>query len=183
MAPAFNFQKDNPMEFTTTLQKFDSPLWGFHIMVPDAAAAPFLEEKEKRVVCTLNGSEEFQCALMPRGDGSYFININKKLREKLKLKPGSTVTASIRKDESEYGLPMPEELAELLTQDEEGNRLFHALTPGKQRNLLYIVGTPKTSETRIKRAVVCVEHLKANGGKIDFRRLNQDMKEANRSWQ
>ena len=76
---------------------------------------------------------------------------------------------------------MPEEMAEVLAQDEEGNRLFHALSPGKQRTLLYYAGQPKTSDTRLKRAVVFVEHLKANKGKIDFKQLNLDMKEANRS--
>ena len=168
------------MQFTTTLQKFDSPLWGFHIAVPDNVSKKFLESGGARVVCTLNGTEEFQCALMPKGDGSYFININKKLRDKLKLKLGSEIHVALRQDDSEYGLPMPEELAELLALDEEGNELFHALTPGKQRNLLYIAGSPKTSETRIKKAVVVIEHLKANGGKINFKQLNEDMKEANR---
>ena len=98
------------------------------------------------------------------------------LRDKLGLKLGMQVQASLRKDDSEYGLPMPEELAELLQQDEDGNALFHALTPGKQRTLLYIVGSPKTSDTRLRRAIVVVEHLKSNGGKINFRRLNEDMK-------
>ncbi len=170
-------------EFTAILQKFDSNLWFYYILVPEAICEPFIGEKEKRVVCTLNGTEEFQCALMPKGEGGYFININKKLRDKLKLNIGDAVTASIRKDDSQYGLPMPEEMAELMQQDDEGNRLFHALTPGKQRNLLYIVGSPKTSETRLKRAVVCIEHLKVNGGKIDFKRLNEDLKTANREWQ
>ncbi len=114
---------------------------------------------------------------MPKGDGGFFININKKIRDKLKLKVGMQVQASLRKDESKYGLPMPEELDELLKQDVEGDRLFHALTPGKQRNLLYIVGNAKKSDTRITRAIIVVEHLKANDGKIDFKMLNQALKE------
>ncbi len=169
------------MTFTAELENFNTALWGFHIVVPAPHATPFLDGKDRRVVCTLNGSLEFQCALMPKGDGHFFININKKNRDKLKLQLGSQVEVSLRKDESEYGLPMPEELAEMLAQDDEGNQLFHALTPGKQRNLLYIAGQPKTSDTRLKRAVVLVEHLKANKGKIDFKQLNLDLKEANRS--
>jgi uncharacterized protein YdeI (YjbR/CyaY-like superfamily) len=117
---------------------------------------------------------------MPRGDGTHFININKELRDQLKLRVGMEVTATLQKDESKYGLPIPEELQELLIQDPEGDRLFHALTPGKQRSLIYIVGKPKQSETRIKKAVVLIEHLKANLGKIDFKRLNEDMKAANK---
>ncbi len=169
------------MTFTTPLENFNTALWTFHIVVLEQYAKPFLDGNDRRVVCTLNGSLEFQCALMPKGDGHFFININKKIRDKLKLQLGSMVEVSLRKDESEYGLPMPEEFGETLAQDEEGNRYFQALTPGKQRNLLYIAGQPKTSDTRLKRAIVLVEHLKANKGKIDFKQLNLDMKEANRS--
>ena len=167
------------MKFTAVLAKSESPLWSFHIPVPEGVAQHFLSQNHKRVVCNLNGKEEFQCALMPKGDGSYFIIANKQLRNKLHLKVGDEVNVFLKKDESKYGLPMPEELQELLNQDGEGNRLFHALTPGKQRNLLYIAGKPKRAETRLKKSIVIVEHLKAQKGKIDFKQLNVDMKNAN----
>lgn len=175
------FQSLFDMTFTAAIGNFNTALWGFHLVVPEEYAKPFLDGNDRRVVCTLNGSLEFQCALMHKGDGHFFININKKIRDKLKLQLGSMVEVTLCKDESEYGLPMPEEFAEVLSQDEAGNQLFHALTPGKQRNLLYIAGQPKTSDVRLKRAVVLVEHLKANKGKIDFKQLNQDMKTANQS--
>ncbi len=70
-----------------------------------------------------------------------------------------------------------EELAELLAQDEEGNRFFHALTPGKLRTLLYIVGQPKNSDIRLHRALAIVEHLKMNQGKIDYKTLNISIRE------
>ncbi len=166
------------MTFTTTLDKFDSNLWGHHIFVPDVIAKSFITENgDRRVVCTLNDTVKFQCALMPKGDGGFFININKKIRDSLQLKIGMQVQATLRKDDSKYGLPMPEELDELFKMDEEGNRLFHALTPGKQRTLLYIVGFPKTSDKRITRAIAVVEHLKANNGKIDFKMLNVALRE------
>ncbi|MCB0571617.1 MAG: DUF1905 domain-containing protein [Phaeodactylibacter sp.] len=166
------------IEFTSVLEDFNSSLWGHHIVVPEAIAQVFLSQGSRRVVCRLNGQVEFQCALMPKGDGSYFININKKLRDKLGLKPGMAIQASLREDDSTYGLPMPEELRELLRQDEEGDRLFHALTPGKQRSLLYIVGSPKTSDTRLRRAIVVIEHLRNNGGKLNFRKLNEGLKQS-----
>ena len=168
------------MQFTSTLSKFDSLLWGFHITVPDEVARPFLSKNKKRVVCTINGTETFQCALMPQKNGPHFINLNKKLRDKLRLRIGMEVRAKLKEDRSKYGLPMPDEMEELLQQDPEGDQIFHALTPGKQRSLLYIAGKPKRSETRLKKAIVIIEHLKVNQGKIDFKRLNEDMKEANR---
>ena len=162
--------------FTAVIEKLDSRLWSYHFVVPDLAAQQFISAGQRRVVCTINGKETYQCALMPKGDGAYFINVNKKLRDKLGLKLGTPVNVSLVEDESEYGLPVPEELAELLKMDEEGDKLFHALTPGKQRTLLYIIAHPKNSDARIGRAIATLEHLKANGGKINYRVLNTAIK-------
>lgn len=171
---------ENKYHFTAVLEKFNSTLWGHHLSVPDAVAQIFVANDTKRVVCTLNETVEFQAALMPKGDGSWFININKTLRDKLALKIGTPVRVSLRKDDSEYGLPMPEELAELLLQDTEGNQIFHALTPGKQRTLLYIVGSVKSPDLRLNRAIVVVEHLKENSGKINFKQLYAQLKTSGR---
>jgi len=168
---------DDALFFETTLEESTNKLWGCHFPVPQTIALTLLEDnKEKRVVCALNGTLEYQCALIPRGDGSYLIMVNKKNQTKLGIKPGSRVRVGLRKDDSEYGLPMPEELAEVLAQDEEGNRLFHALTPGKIRTLLYIVGQPRNSDARIRRALAVLGHLRKNGGKIDYKQLNLDLR-------
>jgi hypothetical protein len=166
--------------FTAVLEKFNSNLWGHHLSVPDTVAQVFVANDAKRIVCTLNEAVEFQAALMPKGDGAWFININKTLRDKLGLMIGTPVRVALRKDDSEYGLPMPEEFAELLHQDEVGNQIFHALTPGKQRTLLYIVGSVKSPDLRLNRAIVVVEHLKENSGKINFKQLYAQLKNPER---
>ena len=168
------------IEFTTRLDNFNSSLWGHHIHVPAGMARPFLEKENRRVVCTLNGALDFQCALMPKGDGDFFINVNKEIRKKLGLKEGMQVSVSLKEDDSKYGLPMPEEFEELLKQDEEGSNFFHALTPGRQRALIHIVGSPKTSHTRLKKALVILEYLKSTAGELDFKALNIAFKEANK---
>ncbi len=164
------------MEFTAKLENFNTRLWSYHIKVPKAIAAHFLEMGDKRVVCRLNDTIDFQCAIMPAGDGVFFININKKIRDQLKLKEGSKLVVHLEKDDSEYGLPFPEELKELLDQDKVGNKLFHDLTPGKQRNLIYAAGQVKNTDLRIHRSMVIIEHLKKNNGKINFRQLNQELR-------
>lgn len=169
-------QPDETLHFTSHIEISTNKLWGAHFSVPEVIARIFISGDDRRVVCNLNEKVEYQCALLPKGDGSFLITVNKKIRDQLGLKAGSPVRVSLRKDESKYGLPMPEELAELLAQDEEGNRLFHALRPGKLRTLLYIVGQPKNSDARLRRALVIVEHLKKNGGKINYRQLNEEMK-------
>lgn len=169
---------EDALHFTAFLELSTNRLWGCHFGVPPVIADALIGAgASKRVVCLLNGIVEYQCGLISRGDGTFVITVNKKIQNQLGLKIGSKISASLRVDESEYGLPMPEELAELLVQDEEGNRLIHALTPGKLRTLLYLVGQPKSTELRLHRALVVVEHLKANAGKIDYKQLNLSIRD------
>ena len=167
------------MQFSSRIDRFDSDLWHYHVAVSKEQAAPFIKDNDRRVVCTINGAHSFHCALMPDGKGGFFININKEIRKKLGLVLGQEVSLSLSPDESEYGLPMPEEFAELLAQDEEGSTYFHALTPGKQRSLIYQVGNVKNPDKRINRGLVILEHLKMHGGILDFKVLNAEMKAFN----
>lgn len=164
--------------FTSTLERSDNKLWGSHFLVPKKIAEKLIDAESRRVVCMLNESAEFQCAILHYGNGRHVISVNKKLRDTLRIDVGSEVQVLLRKDESEYGLPLPGELEELFKQDTEGKKVFHKLTRGKQRTLLYIISSAKNSEKRIVRAIAIVNHLKANKGKIDYKKLNISLKPA-----
>lgn len=170
----------NPEEtftFTSYLEESNNRLWGQHFIVPAPIVAALSEGSEdKRVVCNINGIVEYQCAMLPKGAGVYIISVNKARVKKLNLKLGDQVQVSLHKDDSEYGLPVPEEFTEVLEQDPEAKDFWEKLTPGKQRTMLYIVAQPKSSDLRIGRAVVIAEHLKAFKGKINFRALNDELK-------
>ena len=167
--------------FETHLEKNPSSLsWNYTIDVPIELAKPFIEKNNRRVMCTLNEKHEFHAALMPNGKKGFFIMINSEVRKKLKLGEDAKLKVQLRKDTSKYGIHLPEEMEELLLIDEEGSMFFHQLTPGKQRSLLHIIGKPKSSDIRLKKAVVVLEHLKTNNGKLDFKMLNEAFKEANR---
>lgn len=165
------------MDFTSTLQNYHTALWTFHIKVPAAIANSFVgEDGSRRVICRLNDKLEFQCAILPNGDEEFFILVNKKIRDTLRIQLNDTVSVSLRKDDSEYGLPMPDEFKAMLEADPEGDELFHALTPGKRRTLLHIVGTVKNTDLRINRSLVILEHLKNNKGQINFKNLNAELR-------
>ena len=169
------------MQFTTSLQRKPSSLmWNYQIPVPDGIASKLIDAGDRRVICTLNDMHRFHCALMPNGEGGFFIMINSEIRKKLNLEESAKLTVELEKDNSKYGTALPEEMEELLLIDEEGSHFFHQLTPGKQRSLLHIIGKPKSSDIRLKKAVVVLEHLKTNNGKLDFRILNEAFKERNR---
>ncbi len=162
--------------FPSTLQNFHDNLWHYHLNVPSDIANLYITNN-RRIFCQIGTLEPFACALMPDGQGDYFINLNKERRKQLGLTEGDSIDITIYKDESKYGMPMPEEMKVLLAQDEEANQYFHQLTPGKQRSLLHIIGKPKTEATRLKKAIVITEYLKTNKGKLDFKELNIAFKE------
>jgi uncharacterized protein YdeI (YjbR/CyaY-like superfamily) len=111
---------------------------------------------------------------MPGGE-RFVILVNKRVRNSLGIVAGDTVKLSIVADESKYGLPMPEEFAEVLAQDPDGDRLFHALTPGKQRSLIFVVTSGKDVDRRIHRALIILDHLKDNDGKIIDKKLQHEL--------
>ena len=133
------------------------------------------DARTRRVVCTLNDAHTFQCALLPNKD-EFCIVVNKSIREKLGLEDGSVVRVELADDTSKYGAPMPEELKEVLKQDPVGNRLFHALTAGKQRSLIYLIRGVKNVDKRIHLALIVVKHITENDGKVIGDKLYEEMK-------
>jgi len=168
------------LAFNSVLSKFnESPLWGLHLMVPIDIAKKLITKKDRRVICHINDEFTFHCALMPDGEGGFFIMLNKEFKKKSRLDIGEPLKVKLEKDTSEYGMPMPEELGELLVMDELGSKYFHALTPGKQRSLIHLVAKNKRIETRINKALVIVDYLKNAKGDLDYKELNQAFKNHN----
>ena len=89
---------------------------------------------------------------------------------------GSEIEVILKPDESKYGIPLPEEMEELLKMDEEANHIFHTLTKGKQRSLLYIIGKPKNTDSRLNKAVLITRYLKLVNGKLDFKEMTEYLK-------
>lgn len=163
-------------KFKSILSTMDSPLWNGHLPVPSVTAKKFIKANSKRILCSINNNEAYPCAIMPSGKDNYFILVNKALVKKLKIQFGEQVNVSIQSDTSEYGMPMPTELQELLNQDVIFENLFKALTPGKQRNLIYVISQIKSIDIRIEKSIIIAEHLKGNQGKLDFKMLYEAFK-------
>lgn len=165
------------LSFDSILEKYENNLWNYHLKVPNHIIEKIKKERMGRFMCSLNKGSGFHASLMPAGNGIYFIKINKELRQEHKIELGDVVTVSIEKDKSKYGMPLPEEMEELFLHDPEGDHLFHQLTPGKQRSLLYLVVKIKSKEKRIEKSFIILEHLKEQKGSLDFKILNQDFKD------
>lgn len=163
-------------KFNGLLEKYEDKIYNYHIKVPADIVDKLKRENIKRFICYINSGEPFHSSLIPAGNRQFFIKINKELRDHYGLNVGSEVTIEIAQDKSPYGMPMPSELEELLILDPEGDRYFHTLPPGKQRNLLFMVNKLKSTDKRIEKSLIILEHLKEQLGNLDFKILHQDFK-------
>ena len=164
------------VKFTTELAS-DPPGSGWHFIVVDAKTGEKFEKKEgsRRVICSINGHEGFQCALMPSG-GRFYIMVSKEKRARFGIAAGDRLDVHLTADETEFGAPMPEELLEVLNQDPAGQQHFDKLTAGKKRSIMYFIGKIKDVDKRIHTALIFIEHLKNNDGKIIQERLTAELK-------
>ncbi|MEN2284095.1 YdeI/OmpD-associated family protein [Algoriphagus sp. SE2] len=163
------------MEFKGKLESFEFNHWSFHVPVPDDISKKIIDDFNRRVLVKVNGEGPWHMALMKSKD-YWYILINQEIRKAQRLETGDLISISLEKDNSEYGHELPEEFQVLLDQDEEGADFFKSLTPGKQRSLVYIVTKVKSPESRMKKSLAIMHHLRLSKGKLDFKQLNEMIK-------
>lgn len=166
------------MQFTTIVSLFDTNALGYgpYLPIPNEVYIDMLKvAPDKRVKCIFNENVEHYCAMQPK-DGSHFIMLNKPLLKKLGWSLNDTVTVRIEKQELKYGIPISEEMEEVLNSDFEGSAYFHALTPGAQRSLIHVINKYKNPQLRIDRSIIMLHHLVLRKGKLDFKILTENFK-------
>ncbi|WP_069661301.1 YdeI/OmpD-associated family protein [Arcticibacter eurypsychrophilus] len=147
-------------EFQAVLQPVEGSMVHHVIPVPLDVCTLFRENKGAiRILCSIKGLEEFPCALNPRED-RYVIMASKQLIKKHKLLTDVPFVVSIRSDLND-GLEIPDELLEVLNQDDHFRSMFDALLPGHKRGILYYIRTAKSVDTRIKRCLDLAYKIKA----------------------
>ncbi|WPR76634.1 YdeI/OmpD-associated family protein [Algoriphagus sp. NG3] len=163
------------IEFKGKLEVFKFNHWQHHIPITDSISFQMMDENHRRVLVWIKGEGPFHMALM-KAKEYWYILVNQTLRSRFNLDEKTTFTVKIARDHSEYGHEMPEELQVLMDQDEEGASYFRSLTPGKQRMMVYTVTKVKNPESRMKKALAIIHHLKLVKGKLDYKQLNELIK-------
>lgn len=149
----------NRISFNVILEPIDEKMVHHLIVVPDKIAGQFINGKgAPRIFCSVKGGPEFPCAINPR-NGRYVIIASKQLIKKNKLHTDIPFEITIRHD-PENGLGRPEELDEVLEQDEAAFQAYDALNDGHKRGYIYYVNQAKSIESRIKRALEIAEKIK-----------------------
>lgn len=165
--------------FKATLKDKINNVYGLHLLVPIEIVDYYKKKNINRFNIKFNDSKAYPRAILSNGNDQYYLYLNKALQKEMKARLGDEIFVQMQPDTSDYGMPMPEELAECLYQMPVGNDLFHKLTPGKQRSLIYMVAKPKREETRVKKAYQILSYLESVNGKLDYKELNVYFKENN----
>ena len=106
------------MKFSSTVYKLDH-LNTHYIEIPVAIVKKLGGKFNIRLLCTLNNKLTFQCGIVALGEGKGYISLNAKRLTTFHLKKGDAVNVLLKKDDSEFGAEVPEELAEVFAQDQE----------------------------------------------------------------
>lgn len=169
------------MNFKAEISKFrgkEAKVYQLHIPIPEEVSHLLKTQKISRVECLINKQVTIQSGIMKAQD-YYFILLNSQLVKTLQLQLGDEVSVSITEDKSEFGMPFPEELKEVFQMDTKALLFFYKLTPGKQRNLIYIVNSVKNQQSRITKSLAIADHLNMVEGKLNFKMLNELLKQYN----
>ncbi len=151
--------------------------WTSIIIIPDEVSSEMIKiAPNKRLICTLNNTLTFRCAMMPR-KGYHFMMLGKDKIKALNLDPNEEFLVELVPDESEFGADISEEFLEVLESDSDGKLLFDKLTPGRKRSIIYLISKTKSSQLKIEKAFVFLEHLKRNKGIFDPVLYQEDCKE------
>lgn len=168
--------KPTSLHFTSLIRIDKNNLYPLQLIVPSETVISLKNLSTKRFKARILGNKPISVSLLPKGEGVYFFKLNQSLLKEWKLKIGDQVDVVVTPDDSKYGIDLPEEFAAIWEVDKLGSDYFHALTPGKQRNLLHLVAKVKNPDLRAKKAMIIMEYLKLNKGKLDFKALNEALR-------
>lgn len=157
--------------FKTTIGKMES-LKLHYIFISSSVFRSFNGAIHQRVLFSVNNSEFWHGGFVSLGNGDFYITLSANKMKSLGLKLYDEIEVQLKKDESEFGMPVPEELDEWLRQDSEAFARFNSLSAGKQRYIIYYISLVKSKQKRLERTELLMNNLKnLPEGKFDFRFL------------
>lgn len=137
--------------FTAPLEKFSGKGGWTFVRIP----AEFSERLGIRgmvpVLATVEGLV-FERSLMPIGDGTHMIAINKDMLKAIGKRLSDDVTVHIAVQNQPHPVRIPEELSIAFDLDPEGKDLFFSLPRSTQRGLMMWLESARTAHTRANRA-------------------------------
>jgi len=147
--------------FTATLvARGPGGAWCFMPIPFDVMAAFGAGRGRVPVRGTMNGFP-FRSSLMPEGDGTHSMAINKALQAGARAKPGDRVEIELERDSAERSVAVPPELEAELDRSEAVRAAFDKLSYSHRKEFADWVASGKKPETRRERAAKAAEMVAA----------------------
>jgi hypothetical protein len=143
--------------FTGKLQSIEGVLADAAIFLPKEIIKA-LPDGRLRVKGTMNQTQ-FALGIQYKKDGGRFFVVSLVLRKAAQLKMGDNVDVKFKLVDPEK-VDLPEELEEVLAQDDEGLKAWSKITPGLQRGIIHYITSTKNVDLRIKRSIQMVNRAK-----------------------
>lgn len=119
-----------------------------HLPIPFKVEEVFGTKARVAVRGTINGFA-FRSSIMPRGDGSHYMAINRAMQTGAKAAAGAAVAVAMEPDIAERTVTVPPDLRKAL--GAKGGKLFAALSYSHQKEYVEWIEQAKRPETRAAR--------------------------------
>jgi hypothetical protein len=136
--------------------------WIF-LPVPFNVQEIFGSKARVAVAGTLNG-HPFQNSLLPNGDGTHSMPVNKELRAGAKVEAGDIVTVVMALDTAPRSVEIPEDFSAALAGRKDLQQRFAKLSYSMRKEYIDWINEAKKPETRARRIEKAMELL-ASGGR------------------
>ena len=134
--------------------------------VPREVTVALGGETHIRVVGRVGG-EPYRSNLAPRGGGAHRLFVHSDIWRKLGIDVGDVVEVEVERDEQEWEITVPADIAEAMPEGSEALAAFQALTvPNRKRFIDRIeeTRTPATRKRRIEQGIqLLIERLRGSG--------------------
>ena len=145
-------------QFSTKLEPLEIGITQTCVIVPPEILDHLPAKGRVRVKGTMNNIS-FALAIQSMKNGLKYLAVSRELKKKVGANLGETVQVKFHMVDLEE-LDIPEEMFELLNQDEEAKFVWDKFTTGAKRGLLHYISSAKSVETRIKRSIEIMNKAK-----------------------
>jgi len=149
-------------KFKATLQKPDAVgAWTF-FAIPFDVEKVYKSKARVPVKGTING-HPYHCSVMPNGDGTFFMVVNKSIRDSIGVSAGDTVAVTMEMDDGARNVTVPGDMLAALDKSPGAKAIFEKFSYSHKKEYIeWIMGAKQaeTRERRIKKAISLISEGK-----------------------
>lgn len=128
-----------------------------HMPIPFSVEKVFGTKARVSVRGTINGAA-FRSSIMPRGDGTHYMAVNKELQAAAKASVGDSIKVTMEPDTAPRTVTVPAWLRKALKTAGQ-DMVFNALSYSHKKEFIDWLAQAKLPETRARRIEKCVAML------------------------